>query len=81
MAKNNLQEGYVCILKNPITKEVEHINPKDIKVNGVSLENILNDVKALKVQVNKQDKLIKALTKASAFQDESIQILNNEVHK
>lgn len=81
MAKNNLQAGFICVLKNPITKEIEHVNAKDIKVNGVSLETILNDVKALKVQVNKQYKLIKDFAKAMTLNDESIQILNNEVHK
>lgn len=37
--KNTIQKGYVCVIENPITKEIKHIDPKDIKVNGVPLDD------------------------------------------
>ena len=79
--KDKLQKGYVCVIENPITREVKHIDPKDIKVNGVSLEDILNNVKKNNEQIAELKKLVKALFESSAVQNESIQILNNEVFK
>ena len=79
--KNTIQKGYVCVIENPITKEIKHIDPKDIKVNGVPLEDILNDTKNLKVRVKKLEKATKTLFEAITLHNESISILNEGVNK
>jgi len=78
---NKIKKGMVCIVKNPITMEEEHVEPENIKVNGVSLEEILNRLNAVEKSVKAHGSAIFKLMRMSAIQDQSIQILNEEVNK
>ena len=84
--KRKGNKGDICVLEDSIKKTVKYVNPASIRINGVSLKEIVDtqkeqskDIKCLKETNEKLWIIIKLLSQATELNNNSLEVLKLEV--